>query len=162
MCKVTTFFLENNNLFRYFLFSSSKKGLSTNNKKDCQQPVIQKRSITYHKILSLEINMHDLHTHMIDQGADGTLYIIRCNSTIRLFAYLMPHKVHFPFSHTIILKPSALPRKSLTVLLKMYCFTTWDRQASNLNHFAARYQPYYRSKWLRLQGKVTEMNASFG
>ena len=124
--------------------------------------MIQKHSIAYHEIPSLEINMHDLHTHMIDQGADGTLYIIRCNSTIRLFVYFMSYKVHFPFSHTITLKFSALPGKSLTVLLKMCCFTTWDRQASNLNHFAARYQPYYRSKWLRLQGKVTEMNASFG
>ena len=62
--------------------------------------MIQKHSIAYHEIPSLEINMHDLHTHMINQGVDEILYIIRYNSTIRLFAYLMPHKVHFPFSHT--------------------------------------------------------------
>ena len=122
----------------------------------------QKHSIAYHEILSLEINVHDLYAHTMKHSINETLYIIRCNSTISLFVYFMSYKVHFPFSHTITLKFSALPGKSLTVLLKMFCFTTWDRQASNLNHFAARYQPYYRSKWLRLQGKVTKMNASFG
>gem|GEM_PF-3076375 len=84
----------------------------------------QKHSIAYHETPSLEINMYDLHVHTIKHGVNEALYIIRCNSTIRLFAYLMPHKVHFPFSHTITLKSSALPRKSLTVLLKMRCFTT--------------------------------------
>ena len=60
----------------------------------------QKHSIAYHEILSLEINVHDLHAHTMKHGIEETLYIIRCNSTIRSFAYLMPHKVHFPFSHT--------------------------------------------------------------